>query len=123
MFIFSNMVHDTLEVFMDDFSCDTFDYCLLNLSRALHRCKEANLVLNWEKCYFMVNEGIVLGHNVSQKGPEVDKAKIDLIEKLPPSICVKGIRSFLGHKGFYRGFIKDFSKKLHTFCASCWRKR
>jgi len=53
---------------------------LLNLSRALQRCEEANLVLNWEKCNFMVNEGIVLGHRESQKGIEVDKAKIEVIE-------------------------------------------
>ncbi|XP_015165093.1 uncharacterized protein [Solanum tuberosum] len=109
------MVADTLEVFMDGFSVvgDTFDDCLLNLSRALQRCNEANLVLNWEKCHFMVKEGIVLGHKVSHKGIEVDKAKILVIEKLPPPIRVKGVRSFLGHAGFYRGFIKDFSKTAH----------
>ncbi|XP_015158401.1 uncharacterized protein [Solanum tuberosum] len=67
MSIFSDMVEDTLEVFMEDFSVvsNTFDYCLLNFSRALHICEEANLVLNWEKCHFMVKEGIVLGHKVS----------------------------------------------------------
>ena len=67
-------------------------------------------MLNWEKCHFMVNEGIVLGHRISKRGIEVDKAKIETIEKLPLPSSVKGIRSFLGHTGFYRRFIKDFSK-------------
>ena len=69
-----------------------------------------NLVLNWEKCHFMVQEGVVLGHIVSNKGIEVDKAKVEVIEKLPPPTSVKGVRSFLGHVGFYRRFIKDFLK-------------
>ncbi|GJW31711.1 reverse transcriptase domain-containing protein [Tanacetum coccineum] len=70
----------------------------------------AHLVLNWEKCHFMVKEGIVLGHKVSSAGLEVDKAKIDVISKLPPPTNIKGIRSFFRHAGFYQCFIKDFSK-------------
>ncbi|GKA20165.1 reverse transcriptase domain-containing protein [Tanacetum coccineum] len=63
-----------------------------------------------EKCHFMVKEGIVLGHKVSIAGLEVNKAKIDVISKLPPLTNIKGVRSFLGHAGFYLRFIKDFSK-------------
>ncbi|KAL4361779.1 hypothetical protein GQ457_04G018980 [Hibiscus cannabinus] len=101
--IFSDLNEDCLEIFMDDFSTfgDNFDNCLSNLEKVLKRCKETNLVLNWEKCHFMVDEGIVLGHKISSKGMEVDKAKIEVISKLPPLTTVKGIRSFLGHASFY----------------------
>ncbi|XP_073025161.1 uncharacterized mitochondrial protein AtMg00860-like [Primulina eburnea] len=64
----------------------------------------------------MVQEGIVLGHKVSSKGLEVDRAKVVAIEKLPPPKNIKGIRSFLGHAGFYRRFIKDFSKITKPLC-------
>ncbi|KAH9696772.1 hypothetical protein KPL71_023323 [Citrus sinensis] len=89
--IFSDMVERFLEVFMDDFSVfgDSFDQCLHHLTLVLQRCTEKNLVLNWEKCYFMVQQGIVLGHIISSKGIEVDKAKVDLISNLPPPKTVR----------------------------------
>ncbi|XP_073120647.1 uncharacterized protein [Henckelia pumila] len=100
MAIFGDMVEEIMEIFMDDFS----------------RCQEKNLVFNWEKCHFMVQEGIVLGHKVSSHGLEIDRAKVVAIEKLPPPKNIKGIRSFLGHAGFYRRFIKYFSKITKPLC-------
>jgi len=110
--IFSDLVEKCIEVFMDDFSVfdASFDQCLENLNTVLKRCVNTNMVLNWEKCHFMVTKGVVLGHKISAKGIEVDKAKVEIIEKLPPPKIVKGIRSFLDHAGFYRIFIKDFSR-------------
>jgi len=112
MSIFYDMIEKIMEVFMDEFTVNgkTFDDCLENLDKVLQWCEEKHLVLNWEKCHFMVQEGIVLGHKVYACGIEVDKAKIQVIEQLPPPTNVKGIHSFLGHAGFYWRFIKYFSQ-------------
>ncbi|GJT96816.1 reverse transcriptase domain-containing protein, partial [Tanacetum coccineum] len=89
---------------------NSFETCLSHLDKMLKRCEDTNLCLNWEKSHFMVKERIVLGHKISMNGIEVDKAKFDVIAKLPHPTTVKGIWSFLGHVGFYRRFIQDFSK-------------
>ncbi|GJV27097.1 reverse transcriptase domain-containing protein [Tanacetum coccineum] len=98
MAIFHDMIEKTMEVFMDDFSVfgKILSSSCLSLEKiALMVCEDTNLALNWEKSHFMVKEGIVLGHKISKKGIEVDKAKIDVIAKIPHPTTIKGIRSFL----------------------------
>jgi hypothetical protein len=116
---FSNYVERIIEVFMDDFMVygDSFDKCLENLSSILKRCIETNLVLNYEKCYFTVEQGIVLGHVVSSRGLEVDKAKIDVISSLPYPSCVREIRSFLAMQVSIDTLSK-ISQRLQHPCAN-----
>jgi hypothetical protein len=103
MVVFSEFIEEIVEVFMDDFSVygKTFVDCLANLYKVLTRCAEVDLVLNWEKCHFMVKQGIVLGHVISERGIKVDKAKEETVEQLPPPTDIKSLRSFLGHVRFY----------------------
>ena len=118
MSIFSDLIEEVMEIFMDDFSVygSRFESFLKNLETVLQRCKENNLALNWETCHFMVTEGIVLGHKISTIGMEVDQAKISLMKTLMPLTIVKGIMSFLGHAGFYRRFIQNFTKIARPLC-------
>ncbi|GKE77587.1 reverse transcriptase domain-containing protein [Tanacetum coccineum] len=103
MAIFHDMIEETMEVFMDNFLVfgDYFSSCLSHLDKMIKRCKDTNLVLNYEKYHFIVKEGIVQGHKISKSGIEVDKAKVDVIAKLSHPTSVKGIQSFFGHAGFY----------------------
>ncbi|RDY06223.1 Retrovirus-related Pol polyprotein from transposon 17.6, partial [Mucuna pruriens] len=89
--IFSDLLEDCIEVFMDDFMAyaNTLDACLENLARVLKRCIETNLVLNFEKCHFMVTKGILLSHLVSSRWIEVDKAKIYIITSFPNPALVQ----------------------------------
>nr|GEZ96820.1 reverse transcriptase domain-containing protein [Tanacetum cinerariifolium] len=91
MAIFHDMIEKTMEVFMDDFSVfkNSFQAYLSHLEKMLKRCEDTNLCLNWEKSHFMVKEGIVLDHKISKNGTEVDKAKVDVIAKLPHPTTVK----------------------------------
>ena len=97
---------------MDNFSVfgNDFDSCLAHLTKILEVCVRKRLVLSYEKSHFMVREGVVLGHIVSSKGLEVDKAKIELIQNLPLLDIIRDLQRFLKQIGFYQIFIQEFSK-------------
>ena len=96
MSMFSDLVEEAMEILMDDFSVygSSFKHCVENLETVLQRCQDKTLALNWEKCHFMVTEGIVLGHKIFAARLEVDQAKV-VIKTLMPPTTVNGIRSFL----------------------------
>nr|GEU96364.1 reverse transcriptase domain-containing protein [Tanacetum cinerariifolium] len=91
---------------------DSFSSCLSHLDMMIKRCKDTSLVLNWEKYYFMVKKGIILGHKISKNDIEFDSAKVDVISKLPPPTTVKGIKSFLVGNVLIRGMPSQQKKKI-----------
>ncbi|GJX73813.1 reverse transcriptase domain-containing protein [Tanacetum coccineum] len=128
MAIFRDMIEKTMEVFMDDFLVfgDSFATSLFNLDNMLKRCEDTNLVLNWEKCHFICKEGIVLGHKISKSKIEVDRAKVDVIAKLPHPTTVKGptgghySANLTAKKVFDVGFFwPTIYRDAHTMIKSC----
>ena len=101
---------------MTSYYGSNFEHCLKNLETVLQRCQDKKLALNWEKCHFMVTEGIVLGRKIFAARLEVDQAKVVVIKTFKPPTTVKGIRSFVGHASFYKRFIKDFLKISRPLC-------
>eukprot|EP00253_Pinus_taeda_P015001 PITA_15001 len=110
--IFSDLIHDCVEVYMDDFIVygNTFEEALENLEKVLKRCKETNPSFSHAKCFMMFTKGIVLGHHILGDGIKADKSKVEVISKLPIPNCQKDVRSFLGFRGYYRRFIENFTK-------------
>eukprot|EP00253_Pinus_taeda_P028921 PITA_28921 len=110
--VFVDLVHDCVEVYMDDFSVygNSFEHALENLEKVLKRCIEANLSLSNESFFMILNEGIVLGHYISSQGIKVDPSKIQIIINLPIPKTQKEVRSFLRYASCYKRFIEHFSK-------------
>ena len=97
---------------MDDFTpygCD-FQEALTNLGKVLHKCIDMILSLNSEKCEFLMTEGTMLGHSISQQGLQVDPNKMAIIQSIPTPKKQRYVRSFLGLAGYYQRFIKEFNK-------------
>jgi len=110
--IFSDLIHDCVEVYMDDFTVygNSLKEALENLEKVLIRCKEANLSLSHEKYFMMFTERIVLGHHISRNGIRVDISKVEAISKLSIPTCQQDVKSFIGFTGYYRRFIENFTK-------------
>ncbi|GKE02610.1 reverse transcriptase domain-containing protein [Tanacetum coccineum] len=110
------MIEEFVEVFMDDFSIfgNSFDNCLNNLDKMLQHCKDEHIVLNWEKCHFMVKEEIVIGHKVSGASLEIDKAKIDVISQLPPPTNIKELMAVIFAFGKFRSYLVLSKTIVHT---------
>jgi hypothetical protein len=106
--IFSDMVNDCMEIFMDDFTPYgiNFDEALSNMEKVLKRCILSHLSLGTEKCHMMMSKGVVLGHYISYAGIQVDPTKIQVILDIPTPSTQKEVRIFLGHARYYRRFIK-----------------
>jgi hypothetical protein len=109
--IFSDLTHNCVEVYMDDFTVygDDFQQALDNLEKLLIRCKETNLSLSHEKYRMILTEGIVSGHHIYDTDIRVDPAKIDIISQIIIPSSQKEVRSFLGNVGYYRRFIQNFT--------------
>jgi hypothetical protein len=110
--IFSDMINDSMEILMDDFTPYgvSFEKALKNLEKVLKRCIQSHLSLSTKKCHMMMSEGVVFGHFISSQGIQVDPSKIQVIKDLPIPKTQIDVRIFLGHAGYYRRFINFFSK-------------
>jgi hypothetical protein len=97
---------------MDDFTPYgiDFDQALTNLEKVLKICIQSHLSLSTKKCHMMMSEGVVLRHFISSVGIQVDPTKIKVILDIPTPTTQKEVRSFLGHAGYYRRFMKKISK-------------
>ena len=113
------MVERNTEAFIDGFS--VLGASFENLAKVLERYKERNLILNWEKFHFLVEEGIDFGHRIPSKGIEIERATIETIENLPLCTLIEGVRSFL----CTRDSISDWSRtfpRSPTHCVAHLKK-
>ena len=110
--IFSNLIHDCVEVYMDEFIVygNNFEEALQNLEKKLKRYQEYSLTLSHEKCKMLLTEGIFLGHHIYATWIRVDSSKVGVITQLSIPRSQKDVRSVLGHVDYYRQFIENFIK-------------
>jgi hypothetical protein len=122
--IFHGFCEEIMEVFMDDFSVygTSFDNCLHNLDKVLQRCEETNLVLNLDKCHFMVNEGIVLGQKSLKEALKLIEQRLKQLRKCPVPGMLKVFAVFLVMLVFIGGLLKislRFQSLLLIFFKKC----